>query len=346
MTTVVTTDIHLSANSRDAYRIKWCEGLPALLEKENADQLIILGDLTAEKDYHSAWLTNKIVLLIRDAAKVCPVYILQGNHDYTKADTPFFGFVGRFKWIYWIKKITAVEDMEGLGRCLFIPHQRKLDAWQNMPQLKEEWDWVFTHATFEGSKSESGEELTGAPIGAVLGHRVISGDVHVPQKLGPVTYVGPPYRINFGDRYQPRILLLTEHSVNQRLCEGPRKVLLEVDGWKMLEGAADDGLAKAGDIVKVRYEIAAPDYDKWPSIRRKIEQWAAGIGVELDSALPVPRVEDSPDSKRRTVVSSKAQSSSSRVMDDEAVMEAYCERCRVGEKTLNLGLRLMEKAPG
>lgn len=342
MASVVTADIHLGANPRDAYRIKWCEGLPALLEKEKADRLIILGDLTAEKDYHSAWLTNKVVTIVRACAKVCPVYLLQGNHDYTKVDTPFFGFLDDGdSGVRWIRDIKWMR-LDGLGLCLFIPHQRKLEVWQTMPQLKREWDWVFAHATFEGAKSEQDTELTGAPTGAILGHRVISGDVHVPQKYGPVTYVGSPYRINFGDTYMPRILLLTRHSVNQRLCEGPRKVLLEVAGWEMLEGAADDGLVKAGDIVKVRYEITAQDYDKWPSIRRKIEQWAARIKVNLDSALPVPRIEEG--SQKRTVVSSKAQSSSSLVMDDEAVTRAYCERYGVGDKTLNLGLRLMEKS--
>ena len=340
MPSLVTADIHLSANPRDAYRIKWCEGLPALLKKEKADRLIILGDITSEKDHHGAWLTNKVVSIIRAAAEVCPVYIDQGNHDYwTKADLPFFGFLndGRVRWI---KEITGIR-LKGLGRCLFIPHQNKPEVWYNMPQLKEEWDWVFAHATFKGAKGEHDRELDGVPTGVVLGHQVISGDVHTPQKYGPITYVGPPYVINFGDRYQPRILLLTEYGANQRLCEGPRKVLLEVDGWEMLEGASDDGLARAGDIVKVRYEIAASDYDKWPSIRRKIEQWADGIGIELDSALPVPRIEE--NQAVDVTLNKKRTSSSTAHLDDESVMKAYCERYQVGDKTLNLGLKLMEK---
>lgn len=343
MATLVSADWHLSTNPRDAYRIKWCEGLPALLQKERAERLIILGDLTAEKDYHSAWLTNKVVAIIRACSEVCPVYIDQGNHDYTKADVPFFGFLGGEDRVRWIKEITALK-LKGLGRCLFIPHQRKLEAWQNMPQLKEEWDWVFTHATFDGAKNEHGVALRGPSPTLMLGHKVVSGDVHEPQKDGPITYVGPPYRINFGDTYMPRILLLTEHHMNQRNCEGPRKVLLEVSGWEMLEGATDDGLAVAGDIVKVRYEVAAPDYDKWPAIRRKIEQWAARIKVELDSALPVPQTEENQGAdgpvkfKKRTVSGSLPSSS------DEDVIKAYCERYRVGDKTLRLGLKLMRRA--
>lgn len=337
MASLITADLHFSANPRDAYRLRWGEkDLPALLRKERVDRLIILGDLTSEKDHHGAWLTNKVVTIIRAAAQICPVYILQGNHDASRPTNPFFEFLGRYQRVYWIKSIID-EKLDGLGYCLFIPHQRKLEAWQNIKQLKEEWNWVFTHATFDGAKNEQDMPLTGAPAGLVLGHRVVSGDVHVPQKHGPVTYVGPPFRINFGDTYLPRVLLLTEHHMNQRNCEGPRKVLLEVDGWEMLEAAADDGLAVAGDIVKVRYEIAAQDYDKWPAIRCKIESWAAGLGIELDSALPVPRPTSGPP---------RANTGPSRAapVSDEAIMKAYCERYRVGDKTLRLGLKLMEKA--
>lgn len=338
MTTLVTSDLHLSSNPRDAYRIRFMkEDLPKLLDETKSKRLIVTGDLTAAKDGHNAWLTNKVVELFHVIAEYRPVYILQGNHDWlSNVNNPFFEFLGRYDRIRWIKDITELK-LKGLGRCLFIPHQRKLDAWQDMPQLKEEWDWVFTHATFDGAKNEQDMELTGPPIGLMLGHKVVSGDVHVPQKHGPITYVGPPYRINFGDTYMPRVLLLTEHHMNQRNCEGPRKVLLEVDGWEKLEAAADDGLAVAGDIVKVRYEIAAPDYDKWPAIRRKIESWAAGLGIELDSALPIPRP---------TSGAPRANKGLSRAapVSDEAVMKAYCERYRVGDKTLRLGLKLMEKA--
>src|ERR1700740_787198 len=170
MTTLVTADLNFSANPRDDSRIRWGEDLPALLERERVDRLIILGDLTSEKDYHGAWLTNKVVSIIRAAAEVCPVYILQGNHDWQlNPNVPFFGFLGGDEWVRWIKEITSFK-LKGLGRCLFIPHQRKLEAWQNMPQLKQEWDWVFTHATFEGAKGEQDTKLTGVPTGLVLGH--------------------------------------------------------------------------------------------------------------------------------------------------------------------------------
>lgn len=341
MATVVTADIHLSANPRDAYRIRWCEkSLPAILERERADRLLILGDVTSEKDYHGAWLTNKVVSIVRTMAEICPVYILEGNHDWLlNPANPFFEFLGRYKRVRWIKDIKYLS-LVGLGdRCLFIPHQRKLEAWQSMPQLKEEWDWVFTHATFKGAKNEQDMELDGPSPGLMLGHRVVSGDVHVPQKDGPITYVGPPFRINFGDTYQPRILLLDQYGMNQRLCEGPRKVLLEVSDWGMLEGAWDDGLCRKGDMVKIRYEVAPQDFDKWPSVRRRIEEWAQGHRIELDSALPIPLMEEEAAPRRRSAAAEVSTAS-----DDEAVVKAYCDRHRVGEQTLRLGLRLMEKA--
>lgn len=334
MTTFVTADIHLNANLRDAYRHRWMEGLPALLKKEQADRLILLGDLTSDKDHHGAWLTNKIATYMDSCAAICSVYILQGNHDWLlNANNPFFEFLGRYDRVRWIKDITAL-NLKGLGRCLFIPHQRKPEAWRDMAELKKEWSWVFTHNTFKGARNEQDMEMEGVPTGAILGHRVVSGDVHVPQKLGPVTYVGPPFTVNFGDSYQPRVLLLTEYGMNQRLCEGPRKMLVEADSLERVRKVK----VKPEDIVKVRYEVAAQDYDKWPQIRKQIEEWAKRAEVVLDSVLPIPRAAD------EAVSEAPARSTVPNTSSDEDVMKAYSERYRVGDKTLRLGLKLMEKA--
>lgn len=332
MTTLVTADIHLSANPRDSYRHRWMERLPALLKKEGASRLLLLGDLTAAKDGHNAKLTNKIVVLINAIAEVCPVYILQGNHDCISPSDPFFEFLGRYDRVRWIKDVAALK-LKGLGRCLFIPHQRKVEAWSNIKELKQEWDWVFTHNTFKGAKNEQDMELDGAPMGMLLGHRVVSGDVHVPQKIGPVTYIGPPFTINFGDSYTPRILLLTEHGMNQRLCEGPRKLLVEADSLEWVRKAK----VCPEDIIKVRYSVAARDYDKWPQIRKQIEEWAQRSEVILDGVLPVPLLEAAP-SKKPSV------GKPSSVGDDTELIKTYCERYKIGDKTLQLGLRLMERS--
>lgn len=331
MASVITADLHLSANPRDAYRHRWMEGLPALLQREEADRLIICGDLTTEKDYHSAWLTNKIVRYVHDASAVCPVYILMGNHDYTSAANPFFEFLGGFDRVHWIKEVTETK-LKGLGRCLFIPHQRKLEAWDGLEQLKEEWNWVFAHATFQGARNEQDLEMEGPAMGLVLGHRVISGDVHVPQKVGPVTYVGPPFRINYGDTYQPRILLLSEHHANQRLCEGPRKVLVEAASWDDIEAVGD---CRTGNMVKIRYSIPSQDYDKWPLLRKRIEDWAAKNKLILDAVIPVPLIADTAPDKKAKVV---------KTASDLEIIKSYATRYQVGDKTLRMGLRLLEKA--
>lgn len=328
MASFVTADLHLSANRRDAYRHEWMEKLPDLLDKEKADRLIVLGDVTAEKDYHGAWLTNKIAGYMTTCAEVCPVYVLQGNHDCLTPTNPFFEFLGRYKRIKWIKDITALS-LVGLGkRCLFIPHQRKLDLWNDMKELKEEWDWVFTHATFKGARNEQGLELDGSPTGALLGHRVVSGDVHVPQKLGPLTYVGPPYVINFGDKYLPRVLLLDEHGMNQRLCEGPRKLLLEIEGVEEW-----DIRSHPGDIVKVRYSIKSSEFDQWPARRKKIEAWAQRRQLKVDSILPVPLLEDDDSKANKRVVKDAS---------DDDYIQAVCKRYRVGEKTAELGRKIIQ----
>jgi DNA repair exonuclease SbcCD nuclease subunit len=213
MSALVIADLHLSVKARDEYRFAAMQTIASLIEKHKPRALIILGDLTEEKDYHPATLVNDVSDVIYSFAQLCPVYILMGNHDYTSADCPFFHFLRRIKNVHWITKVSRIDmTVWGLGDCLFLPHTRdwKTD-WAKLPHLEEvdDLDFVFAHNTFEGAESEHGKRLSGIPLEALPnGIPVISGDIHTPQTIGQVTYVGSPYRVDFGDTFEPRALLL------------------------------------------------------------------------------------------------------------------------------------------
>ena len=102
MPTLLTADWHLSDQSKERYRFKALEFLLDLVADRHVERFIILGDLTHNKNYHSDTLVNDVVGYLHEFAKLCPVYILQGNHDYISADNAFFQFVRLLKDIHWI----------------------------------------------------------------------------------------------------------------------------------------------------------------------------------------------------------------------------------------------------
>lgn len=235
---LVTADWHLSDNPRDNYRHLWQQQLRDMIEEYCVEVLLVLGDLTEEKDRHRAGLVNKVVDHLYQLGQLCQVIVISGNHDYVNPATPFYGFAHRIKGITWVgikdrssPKKEALDKLGMIGDALFLPHTT--DYKRDWKGLKlNTYDWIFTHNTFHNADIGNGQRVeSGIPV-TVFGDRpqVISGDVHIPQKLGPVTYVGAPYLIDFGDSYEPRVLLIDKKGQMRSIkTSGPQKRLVTVE---------------------------------------------------------------------------------------------------------------------
>ena len=90
---LLTSDIHHTSRAADAYRWDLWPWAREQITKNRLKALFILGDLTDNKDAHPAELVNRLVDEIQQTAKLCPIYILKGNHDFIDPTTPFFKFI-------------------------------------------------------------------------------------------------------------------------------------------------------------------------------------------------------------------------------------------------------------
>lgn len=332
---LVTADLHLSDNARDEYRHAFMKALPGIVAKRKAEGVIILGDLTEEKDRHSAWLVNMMVKHLT-ALKV-PVIVMRGNHDGISADEPFFGFLRNIPNMRWINDPTPSQQLgtwwhERLGPSLFLPHTRDYERdWKDVRPLFKHRDYIFAHNTFKGAMSDNGaRQLDGIPTDIFHKHDwVLAGDVHKPQNIGPVTYVGAPYRVDFGDDYAPRVALLRRDQgpTFVRLDHMPQKRLVEFKSTADL--VKRDNINK-GDILKVRMHVA--DYAAWQGVREQIMEWGEKYGYHVHTAIPIIRVK-----AQRAVVLERAER-----RDDSEVLKEYGHKHGVDDKTLAVGKKLME----
>lgn len=224
MKRLVTSDWQLADNARDRYRTDFVvKTLPELVGKHKPDQLLILGDVTEHKDQHPARLVNELVNALCDlaASHKLEIIVLQGNHDFLSNAHPFFAFLENFKGIRWIAKPEVLDN------CLYLPHTR---------DYKKDWkgidfkghDFIFAHNIFEGVKA-NGQKLSGIPTKIFPEDSCcISGDVHEPQVIDDkIIYVGSPCLCDFGDNYQPRVLLLDGLSIKSIKIKGIQKRLVE-----------------------------------------------------------------------------------------------------------------------
>src|SRR5262245_8954498 len=115
MSILITSDWHLSDNPRDEYRWKVFDEIGGLIDRHEVMMLYILGDLTEQKDYHSARLTNRLVDSFMQLE--LPITVLRGNHDGQTIDNPFFKFLRELPHVQWIQE-PVVEP----SSYLFLPY--------------------------------------------------------------------------------------------------------------------------------------------------------------------------------------------------------------------------------
>ena len=324
MQILVTADLHFSENPRDEYRHEFQRELRNIVKKHDVSRVIILGDLTEAKDRHSAELVNRIVDHFYKLTALCDVTFLRGNHDYlTSPDNPFFAFLSRIEHISWINNPTAI------GTWLYLPHTT--DYKNDWKQFKfSDFDTIFCHQTFEGADTGF-KQLTGIPTSIFpKSVKVLSGDIHVPQDLGTVTYVGAPYTVDFGDNYEPRMLLLDSKDMISIPCPGPQKRYVERK--RNSEFITEHKLNK-GDILKVKADFEPGLALSWQQIKQEVKDWAEDKGYIVHSIQPIVT-----HKKMKKTQNKKAAQS------DEDLLAAYGKARGINESVLKTGLWLMENS--
>lgn len=322
----------------DQYRHDFVSGLPEIIKRRKPDAFVILGDITEEKDRHSARLVNMVVQELSDIAAVVPTLILMGNHDYINEGHPFFAFVKHIPNIEWVGEVTNGSALKSqifrsiFHDCLLLPHTRNYERdWSDdINHIGfEGYRFIFAHNTFNGAAVGFGRKLEGIPLDIFPKKaRVIVGDIHVPQTLGPVTYVGAPYTVNFGDDYNPRLLMLGENITPISVGGWPQKRLIEVSDVKEL---GDSVIERDGDIVKVR--VAVGSMENWAAIHAKVIAWAAARGVILHRCEPV---------MTHRVVQKRVKVDASAASSDAQLLKQYGKRHTLDDATLKVGLELIK----
>jgi hypothetical protein len=328
MTILITSDLSLTDNSRDEYRFTFLEQtLPKLIAKHKVSSLYMLGDITEAKDNHGAWLVNRIADgFYKLAHDLGTMIILAGNHDYVGSQHPFFCFLDM------VENIIFIDKPQALGEYLFLPHTSNYQRdWKLWKGNANSFDYVFAHNTFAGAMA-NGMQLPGIPLDYFPRDTLIlAGDVHTPQQfkhLGRVVcYVGAPYTVDFGDDYQPRVLLL-DAGMKSVSVPGPQKRVVLVD----TRGKPINKIElKPGDILKVRVPLVPEDYARWAEIRERVRDALGTEGFVIHAVEPAMgnRFAD-----RRKVKQCSTET-------DDQLLTRYAKHHGIDDKTLKVGLELL-----
>lgn len=327
MNLLLVGDPHLTDRPRDAYRFGLFKWLVQQQKKYQVDVTYILGDLADQKDRHSATLVNRTIDEIRRLKP--PVEILMGNHDYLDPSNPFFKFLGLFDGIRFV-----VEPVQTRGTVM-IPHIREeqafIDACHRFKPGKT--DLLLVHNTFEGAIAETGRRLSGfgrSPID-YLAPRLgcYAGDVHRPQVSGPVTYVGAPYHVRFGDNYDPRVILLKDGRPYNLYFDCPHKWGLTVEGAEDILG--NDKLLP-DDQVKIKLKLFRHELADWKQHKQQVLDACKKRGLEVFGVDLLIENSDLP----------KAEAPDRGIVSRADIFQAFCKAEKVPGLTKQTGLKFLE----
>lgn len=276
---IVTADLHLDDKPQHEYRWGIFDWLANQQKKHNASGCLILGDVTDEKDCHSSSLVNRMVAGLTKLRP--PVYILKGNHDYIRQDNPFFGFLGYIDGLSFISEPTALDS--GIFAIPHQPNQSGFDAaCEGIEPLSK---LVLLHGCFEGALAETGQRLTGLRASLIEKKQprlVLAGDIHKPQLVGGlINYVGAPYRVRFGDDFEPRALFVDTnlgscHSLDLRFAF-PMKHSFTIRTADELYKLG----TRKGDQVKITIKLAREEVTEWSKYKKNAMDVCRELGLEV-----------------------------------------------------------------
>jgi hypothetical protein len=321
MKELVVGDIHLSANPRDEYRHDFQKWLRKTARTIKPDRIVLLGDLTEQKDRHPAVLVNRVVDHVYKLARIAPVICLPGNHDYREEGRAFFEFLSRIPNTIWVKEPMRIDD------GLFLPHT---------PDYRRDWKhidfqgipFLYFHATFSGADLGNGVEARdGIPVGIIPKQSVaLCGDVHVPQETRSLVYVGAPYTVDFGDSYQSSIIHRTG-SIYNRVDTSH---LAQKRTFHITTGDTDlrNQFFNAGDICQITVDV--DDMGGWLPLRDGLKEDAEKRGLKVWAIKPK--------------LIARAVRRQHKIRDngsDRELLDTYAKRMGLTEHTIKAGLKLL-----
>ena len=329
---MLTSDLHLTASASTEYRWGLFPWLATQIREERAKTLLILGDLTDAKDGHSAVLVNRVVNEIAKLAELCRVVILCGNHDFLQRGHMFFEFL---RAIPNVDVITEPQEDMGIDPTLayYLPYSKEpAKDWAHLRDFSM-YRYLFMHQTIKGARASNGQIMEGEALPDILGTaaKVYSGDIHVPQVIWPIEYVGSPYHVHFGDKFKPRVIVLEKSGLAVDLhFKTISRLALKVSSVRELEGLR----LNAGDQVKLSIHLDATDRHDWARIRRE------AMAVLSDQGIDMHGIELVTDAVTKRTMTAKRSEHRDAPAD---VLLRYAQSEGFSGDTLDAGLELIER---
>jgi len=340
---LIITDTHLTDAASEEYRWRVFDFVREELDKGGYTDLFHLGDVLDKKDKHRSELVNRVVTELIDISnKYCPITILAGNHDYVVDRSEcFLRFLNEFENITWIDEPTYWEE----DQFLFLPHSRlpenEWEQWLpiiNNPALK----FIFMHQSIIGSKVSNYHELNHGldpNFFNDVSANIISGDIHLPQDLRNVTYLGTPHPVSFGDSHQPRMMVIKNDKVSFIDIKTIKREHIKKAILSFEDLLIDLKELKPKDQVKITLQLDKNQLNDWAGYKKQILTYCKEHQLELHDLKMEKVSEDDASDEMKEFIKENVKSLSS-----EDVLRKFASSEKICDDLFNVGMKLFKGA--
>lgn len=328
MNWLITTDLHLTDAPSESYRWRIFDFLQKQIKEEDkaVDIVVIAGDLTDRRDRHSSLLINSLVIELENLLKAGAkeVVILMGNHDASTAEPNYLDFLNSLPNVYYIQKPTLMHSV------WFLPFSKNpLEDWKGIDLVRAKA--AIMHQTISGAVVDGGRVLQTDTKLPDIACPLFSGDVHRPQEVGVVKYIGAPHPVRFGEDWLNRVIFVKEDRFRMFVSVsvfGIQRHILDIQSSTELPEL------DAGDQVKIRYRLTSYTLHSWTDEQEKIKQWATKNKVEVLSTEAILAGEG--------VQASSKDIASLELMSPEEIIRMYATEKQLESNVVNIGLELIK----
>ncbi len=337
MTSLWTSDIHLDGSPKNSYRFDILPWLESTALAKRVDFVGINGDLTEAKDKHPSTLVNKIVEFFAKSKNQWVINI--GNHDFYDPEFPFFGFMRNFENVRVIRKPASAKlpVAADYTQTLILPSSKEWETlWPPFFEGGKSYPYIFVHATFDKTKTETGFKLSGVPpkfFPRKQYGRIFAGDIHMPgEVIDRIDYIGSPHRVYFGDQFTPRVLWISKREIQDLepgMCSRHTIIVRKINDLTRFDEI------RPADQVKIRVRLRRSDFPEWSRIRKELATEAGKLGwdvhgIELMELITRQKLTDEPSSNTDV-----------KILTPKERLVAFAESRNLSEAEIKFGLDLL-----
>lgn len=289
MNSILFSDPHFTDVELERYRwniFNFIRDTAIVFQEVNSSKIhrvICLGDLVDKKDRHSAKLVNDLVEYFADLKHEisCEIILLAGNHDKPLQGPYYWKFLNDLG-------ISYIEKPLKLGDCYFLPFSNNpVEEWKDLDF--SDTKVIYMHQTVDGALIENDRKIEGGHKLPELSPKIqiFSGDVHRPQTVNGIVYIGAPHPVRFSEDWENRIVVVKDEEYwNFQSIETAtiKRAIIDITDSKALENTP----YKEGDQIRIRYLLSGQALTTWPQEQERITAWAKEnkvILASLESAL-------------------------------------------------------------